>query len=74
MKYKELTPKEYDICRWCIENEGRISYQKIADDLCIARSTANTHINNINKKLLINSKSELVFYIMKNIPQLMDLT
>lgn len=57
-----LSPKELDILK-CLVNGD--SYKMIADHCDISIGTVRTHINNIYKKLHINSKSEAVAKALK---------
>jgi two-component system, NarL family, response regulator LiaR len=52
-----LSPREFDILR-CLVNGD--SYKMVADKCFISIGTVYTHINNIYKKLHVNSKSEAV--------------
>jgi len=57
-----LSAREFDILI-CLE-EGD-SYKMIADTCCISIGTVRFHINNIYKKLHVNSKSEAVIKALK---------
>jgi two-component system, NarL family, response regulator LiaR len=57
-----LSPREKDILK-CIVNGD--SYKMIADSCCISIGTVRFHINNIYKKLHVNSKSEVVIKALK---------
>jgi len=57
-----LSSREMDILK-CIVNGD--SYKMIADACCISIGTVRFHINNIYKKLHVNSKSEAVIKAMK---------
>jgi len=57
-----LSTRELDILR-CIVNGD--SYKMVADSCSISIGTVRTHINNIYKKLHVNSKSEAVVKAMK---------
>jgi DNA-binding NarL/FixJ family response regulator len=57
-----LSPREKDILK-CIVNGD--SYKMIADSCCISIGTVRFHINNIYRKLHVNSKSEVVIKALK---------
>lgn len=57
-----LTERELDILK-CLVNGD--SYKMIADNCNISIGTVRSHINNIYKKLCINSKSEAVVKALK---------
>jgi two-component system, NarL family, response regulator LiaR len=57
-----LSPRELDILKCIVQGD---SYKMIADSCCISIGTVRTHINNIYKKLHVNSKSEAVIKAMK---------
>jgi DNA-binding NarL/FixJ family response regulator len=52
-----LSEREYDILQCLVDGD---SYKMIADHCCISMGTVRSHINNIYKKLHVNSKSEAV--------------
>jgi DNA-binding NarL/FixJ family response regulator len=52
-----LSSREFDILKCLVEGD---SYKMIADTCCISIGTVRFHINNIYKKLHVNSKSEAV--------------
>ena len=57
-----LSARELDILKCLVEGD---SYKMIADSCCISIGTVRFHINNIYKKLHVNSKSEVVIKAMK---------
>jgi len=57
-----LSSRELDVLK-CLVNGD--SYKMIADTCCISIGTVRSHINNIYKKLHVNSKSEAVIKAMK---------
>jgi len=57
-----LSSREMDILKCIVKGN---SYKMIADSCCISEGTVRTHINNIYKKLHVNSKSEAVIKAMK---------
>ncbi|MEI7491818.1 MAG: response regulator transcription factor [Bacteroidota bacterium] len=57
-----LSAREMDILKCIVKGN---SYKMIADSCCISEGTVRTHINNIYKKLHVNSKSEAVIKAMK---------
>ena len=57
-----LSARELDILKCLVEGD---SYKMIADACCISIGTVRFHINNIYKKLHVNSKSEAVIKAMK---------
>ena len=57
-----LSSREFDILKCLVEGD---SYKMIADACCISMGTVRFHINNIYKKLHVNSKSEAVINAMK---------
>ena len=58
-----LTERELNICS--LLTKGFISYEQLADKLCVTISTMKTHINNINQKLQVHSIKELIYYLIK---------
>lgn len=58
-----LTEREKEVCK-SIKN-GILSYDKIAENLFISKTTIKTHITNIFQKLHIHSFPELVYILMK---------
>jgi len=52
-----LSPRENDVVKGIVAGK---SYKMIADDLFVSINTIRTHINNIYKRLGINSKAELI--------------
>ena len=57
-----LSAREFDILKCLVEGD---SYKMIADACCISIGTVRFHINNIYKKLHVNSKSEAVIKALK---------
>jgi len=57
-----LSARELDILKCLVEGD---SYKMIADSCCISIGTVRFHINNIYKKLHVNSKSEAVIKAMR---------
>jgi DNA-binding NarL/FixJ family response regulator len=57
-----LSAREFDILKCLVEGD---SYKMIADACCISMGTVRFHINNIYKKLHVNSKSEAVIKTLK---------
>jgi DNA-binding NarL/FixJ family response regulator len=60
---EELTPRESQVAQAISEG---MSYKMVADKLNISIDTVRMNIRNIYRKLKINSKSELVKYILEN--------
>jgi len=58
----KLTQRETEILKYLVKG---YSYKKIADACCISINTVNNHINNLYKKLHINSKSEAVVKVLQ---------
>jgi DNA-binding NarL/FixJ family response regulator len=59
----ELTKREIDLCNLVVTG---MSNKMIASTMNIAFFTVNEHLKHIYKKLNINSKGELISYIMRN--------
>ena len=57
-----LSPREMDILKCLVDGD---SYKMIAGKCFIASGTVCTHINNIYKKLHVNSKSESVIKALR---------
>ncbi|MCX6268964.1 MAG: response regulator transcription factor [Bacteroidetes bacterium] len=57
-----LSSREFDILKCLVEGD---SYKMIANSCCISMGTVRFHINNIYKKLHVNSKSEAVIKALK---------
>jgi DNA-binding NarL/FixJ family response regulator len=57
-----LSVRELDILKCLVEGD---SYKMIADTCCISIGTVRFHINNIYKKLHVNSKSEAVIKALR---------
>jgi len=57
-----LSSREFDILKCLVDGD---SYKMIADNCCISMGTVRFHINNIYKKLHVNSKSEAVIKALK---------
>ena len=57
-----LSAREFDILKCIVEGD---SYKMIADACSISMGTVRFHINNIYKKLHVNSKSEAVIKALK---------
>jgi len=57
-----LSAREFDILKCLVEGD---SYKMIADACCISMGTVRFHINNIYRKLHVNSKSEAVIKTLK---------
>jgi len=64
LKSKEyaLSAREFDILKCLVEGD---SYKMISDTCCISIGTVRFHINNIYKKLHVNSKSEAVIKALR---------
>lgn len=62
-KLEELTPRESQVAQAISEG---LSYKLVADKLHISIDTVRMNIRNIYKKLKINSKSELVRYVIES--------
>ncbi len=58
----QLTPRELEVLQRLLVGD---SYKMVADACCISIGTVYTHINNIYKKLQVNSKSEAVIKAIK---------
>lgn len=52
-----ISPREQEVVDFLIQG---LSYEELADRLCISLSTAKTHINRIYRKTGVNSKVELI--------------
>jgi DNA-binding NarL/FixJ family response regulator len=59
----QLTKREIDLCNLVVTG---MSNKMIASSMNIAFFTVNEHLKHIYKKLNINSKVELISYIMRN--------
>lgn len=59
----QLTKRELDLCNLIVTG---MSNKMIASTMNIAFFTVNEHLKHIYKKLNINSKGELISYIMRN--------
>ncbi|MBS1531571.1 MAG: response regulator transcription factor [Bacteroidetes bacterium] len=59
----QLTRREIDLCNLVVTG---MSNKMIASSMNIAFFTVNEHLKHIYKKLNINSKGELISYIMRN--------
>ncbi|HVV54150.1 MAG TPA: response regulator transcription factor, partial [Mucilaginibacter sp.] len=59
----ELTKRELDLCNLAVTG---MSNKMIASTMNIAFFTVNQHLKHIYKKLNINSKTELISYIMRS--------
>lgn len=57
----QLSQRELEILKRLVKGD---SYKMVADFCCISMGTVYSHINNIYKKLHVNSKSEAVFKAM----------
>lgn len=62
-KLEELSPRESQVANAIAEG---MSYKLVAAELDLSIDTIRTNIRNIYKKLKINSKSELVKYVIEN--------
>lgn len=62
----DLSPRELQIAQ---SYAGGATYQKIADELCIAPSTVRTHLATIYRKLEVSSKLELLSRLRGDTPQ-----
>ncbi len=62
----DLSARELQIAQ---SYAGGATYQKIADDLCIAPSTVRTHLAAIYRKLEVSSKLELLTRLKGDAPQ-----
>lgn len=62
----DLSPRELQIAQ---TYAGGATYQKIADNLCIAPSTVRTHLATIYRKLEVSSKQELATQLTGETPQ-----
>ena len=58
----KLSPRELDVLKRLVRGD---SYKMVADACCISVGTVQFHINNLYKKLHVNSKSEAVVKAMK---------
>ena len=58
VKQNQMTNREKEILALLIQQ--RVTADELADDLGISRNTVRIHLRNINTKLSINSKSELL--------------
>lgn len=64
MQANDLSPKEIEVCKMVLKFEGKATNKEIADAMTLSTSTIMTHFNNIYQKLLISSKTELIYYLM----------
>lgn len=64
--HTDLSVRELQIAQ---SYAGGATYQKIADDLCIAPSTVRTHLAAIYRKLEVSSKLELLTRLKGDTPQ-----
>ena len=64
----KLSSREKEFVKWFVVTKG--DYNKMAELMIISKHTLLTYRNNIFRKLLVSDKCELMYYIMKNIPQL----
>ena len=62
----ELSARELQVAQYYADGA---TYQKIADDLCIAPSTVRTHLATIYRKLEVSSKLELLTRLKGDAPQ-----
>lgn len=62
-KSYNLSEREMDVLKHLVRGE---SYQLIAGDLCISPNTVRTHVNNIYKKLHLNSKGQIMRLAYQN--------
>jgi len=58
-----LTRREIEVLKLMMNG---LSVEKIIEKICVAESTARTHINNIYRKLGVNSRSEAMAKIIKD--------
>lgn len=56
-----LSPREIEYCKHFIECKG--DKRKIAEKMKISVFTAERHLHNIFVKLLVNDKTELMYYL-----------
>jgi len=63
MEQHFLTPREYEIFKLLIKNEGT---KEIADKLCISEKTVRNHISNVIGKLGVTSRTQAIITLMKN--------
>lgn len=59
-----LTNREKEYCNYFVKNIG--DDKLICKDMNISTTTGRTHRNNIYLKLLVNSKYELMHYLLNN--------
>lgn len=58
-----LTNREKEVCTSFIKSKGKNSIKFISNDLNISKLTTKTHLDDIYKKLLINSQVELMYVL-----------
>lgn len=62
MEQHFLTPREYEIFKLLIKNEGT---KEIADKLCISEKTVRNHISNAMQKLSVKGRAQAVVELIK---------
>lgn len=69
-----LTHRQKEICISFIKSKGTNPIEFISKDLNIKKTTVRTHFTDIYNLLLINSRTELMYYLLTktNILQLGD--
>lgn len=63
MEQHFLTPREYEIFKLLIKNEGT---KEIANKLGISEKTVRNHISNVIGKLGVTSRTQAIITLMKN--------
>ena len=63
MLYKKLTRREREIATLLVDG---ITTREICEQLCIAQSSLNSHINNMKKKTGVRSILSLIAYLINN--------
>ena len=58
-----LTPREYEIFKLLIKNEGT---REIANRLSISEKTVRNHISNVIVKLGVESRTQAIITLLKN--------
>ncbi|NQX67827.1 helix-turn-helix transcriptional regulator [Paenibacillus alba] len=64
-KINDLTEREKEVLlHWVVDD---YNYKEIASILTISKNTVRTHLQNINKKLNVSSKTMLIIMILSNV-------
>ena len=62
MAAEKLTNREIDVCKSFVSNKGNTN--AIGADLTMQPCTVRTHLTSIYLKLMVNSKVELMHYLL----------